>query len=136
MRLALGVKRAEVALEALEAEAAEAVDIIVDMDMDMDMDAELEAEDAEAAVLLAVAVAVLVAPCTWKPALKLYSDGLVSSMIWMKTLPMGTSAGMVKVAEPVLGMLAATTMPSVGRMSPLVWILTVTVLDGKGGGGG
>jgi hypothetical protein len=37
---------------------------------------------------------------------------------------------MVKVAEPVLGMFSATTMPSVGRMSPLVWILTVTVLEG------
>jgi hypothetical protein len=35
---------------------------------------------------------------------------------------------MVKVAEPVLGMFLATTMPSPGWMLPLVWILIVIVL--------
>ena len=33
------------------------------------------------------------------------------------------------VAEPVLGMLSATTMPSLDVMSPEVWSLMVTVLD-------
>jgi hypothetical protein len=70
VRLALGVERAEVAdmllLDAAEAEAAEAVDKVVDMDMDSESEAD-DAEDAEteAAVLVAAAmVAVLVAPWT------------------------------------------------------------------------
>lgn len=50
-------------------------------------------------------------------------------MICTKTWPAGTSGGMVMVAEPVLGMFWATTIPSVGWMSPLVWSLRVTVLE-------
>lgn len=110
--------RDELAEDALDSEAEDA-------------EAEAEAEDAELLMLAesdevaAVAVeatseTVLVAPWTWKPPLKLYSEGFASSMIWTKTWPMGTSGGTVKVALPVLGMFSATIMPSLGWMSPLV----------------
>jgi hypothetical protein len=122
---------------ALEAELEELAEALAESlaedsdaeDADADADAEAEAEEAELAAVEAASEAVLVAPWTWKPPLKLYSLGFSSSMIWTKTWPTGTLGGMVKVALPVLGMLEATMMPSLGWMSPLVWILMVMVLE-------
>lgn len=130
--------------EADDEAEADALDSLMLADMDMDMlalliealalEAEAEADAEALAAVEAAIAAVLVAPWTWKPPEKLYSLGLESSMIWMKTSPVGTSGGIWKVVLPVLGMFSATMMPSVGWMSPLVWILMVTVLEGEEGG--
>lgn len=51
-------------------------------------------------------------------------------MIWMYIWPVGTSGGMVMVAEPVLVMFSARVMPSPGVILPEVWSLRVMVLEG------
>lgn len=127
--LALADEELALALLSLDTDVESEEELAVALDSDV--------EDAESLLLVAALAvgeateAVLVAPWTWKPPLKLNSVGFASSMIWTKTWPAGTSGGTVKVTEPVLGIFWATTMPSVGRMLPLVWILMVTVLEEK-----